>query len=254
MLVLLVFRLFVVTTIVLPLVLLRAADAAFQVRYFAYGSNCYPNTMKLLRRIDCLDSCAAILPGYKLRFNIPGIPAVEPSWACVEPVVATSNNGNNDRNNNNDSDMDCWVHGVLYTLTLQDFARVSMSEGVPLAYQWKLVDVIPYQGDGDCAGQKAFVEATMSDDASSSSSTNNNKIKKAYTLVTNNPFLRLRDDIPPSRAYRDLLIRGAKSFQMDQSYIEKLEAIPIGLTLGEGFVAKNVLEAIEQQSSSSSSS
>jgi Gamma-glutamyl cyclotransferase, AIG2-like len=224
MCVLLLFFHFLVTRILQP------AEAAFTVRYFAYGSNCYPGTMKSLRQIDYLNSCAAILPGYKLRFNIPGIPAVEPSWACVEQVNGVSNNDNND-------DL---VHGVLYTLTLQDFARVSMSEGVPLAYQWKLVDVVPYQGDGDCAGQKALMEA----------STASTSIVKAYTLVTNNPFLR--SDIPPSRAYRDLLIRGAKSFQMDQTYIEKLEAIPIGLTIGEGLVAKNLWEAVEQQSSSSS--
>jgi hypothetical protein len=187
--------------------------------------------MKSLRQIDYIDSSAAILPGYKLRFNIPGIPAVEPSWACVEQLVASNNAVNTDL-----------VHGVLYTLALQDFARVSMSEGVPLAYQWKLVDVVPYQGDGDCAGQEALMEANASFTRA--------KVK-AYTLVTNNPFLRR--DIPPSRAYRDLLIRGAKSFQMDKSHIEKLEAIPIGFTIGDGLVAKNLLEAVEQQSSSSSS-
>lgn len=223
MLLVLLLRLFFVT-------ILQAAEAV-TVKYFAYGSNCYPGTMKSLRQIDCLDSCAAILPGYKLRFNIPGIPAVEPSWASVEQVISS---------NNDHSQHDFLVHGVLYTLTLQDFARVSMSEGVPLAYQWKLVDVVPYQGDGDCAGQKALMDAT----ASSTS-----MAKKAYTLVTNNPFLRR--DIPPSRAYRDLLIRGAKSFQMDKSYIEKLEAIPIGLTIGEGLVVKKLLESVEQQSSSS---
>jgi Gamma-glutamyl cyclotransferase, AIG2-like len=238
MFVLLIFRLFLVA-----IRLQQQQAEAFQVRYFAYGSNCYPNTMKLLRQIDCLDSSAAILPGYKLRFNIPGIPAVEPSWACVEKVVvAASRHKNNDNNNDDRSDdNDDSVHGVLYTLTLQDFARVSMSEGVPLGYQWKLVDVVPYQGDGDCAGHRALLETKTS-------SATSKKATKAYTLVNNNPFLRR--DIPPSRAYRDLLIRGAKSFQMDQSHIEKLEAIPIGFTLGEGFVAKNLLEAIEKQQKS----
>jgi Gamma-glutamyl cyclotransferase, AIG2-like len=186
---------------------------AWTIPYFAYGSNCYVETMTSLRRIRLVNSTAAVLPGYKLRFNIPGIPAVEPSWACVEKCSKDN------------------VHGVLYTLTPQDFARISFSEGVPFGYQWTVVDVVPYQGDGDRAGEMAL----------SSSS-----VCQAYTLVSNNPLLPHRD-IPPSKAYRDLLIRGAKDFQMDQEHIDKLESIPVGFTFGEGYVAKNVLEAAEQR-------
>ena len=206
-----------------------ALSSALTFNYFAYGSNVYAPTMTDLRNIQCVQSTAAILDGYKLRFNIPGIPAVEPSWACVEP-------SNKSNNNNNNKDV---VHGVMYTLTPQDFARISMSEGVPFGYQWKVVDVVPYQGDGNSAGRQALESAKSRSTAVPSSAT------KAYTLVTNNPFLRR--DIPPSKAYRDLLIKGAKDFQMDQDYIEQLEAVPVGFTFGEGFVAKDVLEAAERR-------
>ncbi|CAB9512986.1 gliotoxin biosynthesis protein GliK [Seminavis robusta] len=176
--------------------------------------------MTALRRINCVESTAAVLPGYKLRFNIPGIPVVEPSWACVEECAKA----------------DDMVHGVLYTLTPQDFARVSLSEGVPWGYQWRVVDVVPYTGDGETAGQSAVAAS----DADSSS------ILQAYTLISNNPFLPRRD-IPPSKGYRDLIIRGAREFQMDDEYIKKLLDTPVGFTVGEGFVAKDVLEAAEDR-------
>ena len=194
--------------------LLPTLTQALTIPYFAYGSNVYPNTMTALRGIECVDSTAAVLSGYKLRFNLPGIPGVEPSWACVEE---------NDQAN---------VHGVLYKLTPQDFARVSLSEGVPLGYQWRMVDVCPYVGDEDQAGQTCLREQQPT--------------TKAYTLVSNNPFLPRRD-IAPSKAYRDLILKGALEFRMDRAYIEELEATPIGFTFGEGYVAKDVLEAAERR-------
>lgn len=190
---------------------------ALTIPYFAYGSNVYTNTMTAMRRIDFVDATAAILPGYKLRFNIPGMPVVEPSWACVEQ---------------GGSGESC-VHGVLYELTPQDFAKVSMGEGVPFGYQWEKVDVFAYEGDGAAAGQESLAARE-------------NSAKQAYTLVSNNPFLPKRD-IPPSKAYRDLIIKGARDFQIDQAYIEELEAVPIGFTIGEGYVAKDVLEAAERR-------
>jgi len=124
----------------------------------------------------------------------------------------------------------------MYTLTPQDFARISMSEGVPFGYQWKVVDVVPYQGDGENAGRRALSESAKVSNT-----------VKACTLVTNNPFLKR--DIPPSKAYRNIIIQGAKDFRMDQDYIEQLEAVPIGFTFGEGYVAKNVLEAAQERAS-----
>lgn len=187
-----------------------------EFKYFGYGSNMYTGTMKALRQIDYIDACAGVLPGYKLRFNLPGTPLLEPSWACVQPS----------------SDPNDYVHGVLYTLTPQDFARVSLSEGVPFGYRWQECNVTPYMGDGKCAGRDALRDKEVTP-------------VKANVLVSTNPFLWR--DIPPSKAYRDLLIRGARNFAMDEGYIKQLEAVPIGQTIGEGFVAKDVLEAAERR-------
>ena len=216
----------VTTSIAITVLLLLQRTTALTFNYFAYGSNVYAPTMTDMRNIQCVSMTAAILDGYKLRFNIPGIPAVEPSWACVE---ASKNNNKNEV-----------VHGVMYTLTPEDFARISMSEGVPFGYQWKVVDVVPYQGDGMTAGRRALLASSDAVTTDSATAT-----AKAYTLTTNNPFLRR--DIPPSKAYRNLLIKGARDFQMDQDYVDQLEAVPIGFTFGEGFVAKDMLEAAEKR-------
>jgi Gamma-glutamyl cyclotransferase, AIG2-like len=194
--------------ILLAVSFLLIASHALTIPYFAYGSNVYPPTMEKFRNIECIDSTAAILPGYKLRFNLPGMPGLEPSWACVQK---------------NRSEM---VHGVLYTLTPQDFARVSISEGVPFGYQWEKVDVYPYVGDGMEAGQTSLL-------------TPKKKPAQAYTLVSRNPFLPSRD-IPPSRAYLDLLIKGAMEYKMDEAHIDKLKSTPVGFAIGGGYVDKLV--------------
>ena len=202
--------------IFLLLLVTAAKGNALVIPYFAYGSNVYSTTMTAFRGIQCVDSTAAVLQGYKLRFNLPGMPAVEPSWACV------------------DKDSTEIVHGVLYTLTPQDFAKVSISEGVPFGYQWEKVEVVPYQGDGKEAGQTALLSSKPN-------------TVQAYTLVSQNPFLPNRD-IPPSKGYLDLLIQGAMEYKMDQSQIRKLKATPVGFTFfGEGYVSKTMLEAAERQ-------
>ena len=197
-------------------------SSALEFKYFAIGSNMYTGTMTALREIKYLDATAGILPGYKLRFNLPGTPLIEPSWASVQPS----------------SDPRDYVHGVLYSLTPSDFARLSISEGVPFGYRWQECRVTPYLGDGNCAGRNAVRDKESA-------------CVKANVLVTTNPFLWR--DIPPSKAYRDLLIRGALEFQMDQDYIAFLESVPIGRTIGDGLIAKDLLEAAERREANNNS-
>lgn len=179
-------------------------------RYFAFGSNMVPETMKNLRDITPLSSTAGVLRDYKLRFNVRGIPWVEPSAAAVERCVATR------------------VHGVLYELTEDDFARVGSTEGVPFVYRWQLCEVYPYVGDGTDAGETALLTGTS---------------VSAYTLVAGSPT---KADIPPSKSYRDLLIDGAKLWKLDRDYVLHLENTPTAknLLIPEG-LAKVTLQVAE---------
>jgi len=161
-------------------------------RYFGYGSNVLPSTMKSLRRIDPIDFTAALLPDYELKFDGSEGNRIEPSAAFVTPVK-------NKR-----------VHGVLYTLTADDFAKVGNTEGVPFGYRWKRCRVYPYVGDGETAGRLA-TEKTMS--------------IEAFTLVSPNNNLGRKKNVPPSSSYLGLIKEGASVMKFDKEYQKELSEI-----------------------------
>jgi len=187
--------------------------------YFAYGSNVCTSTMTNLRGIKPLGSSAAILPEHELRFNIPGIPLVEPSWASVEPIADKSK----------------VVHGVLYKLTEADFTAVCKSEGVPLGYVLHRCRPIPYLGDDNCAGQR---KAESSDE---------NGVL-AYTLRAPKRYRGEESNIPPSRSYMNIIVRGCKENRLDKKYIDYLERFPVGKTLLGNGVAEEMLKRAESKS------
>jgi hypothetical protein len=213
--------------------------------YFAFGSNMLSSTMIDLRQLRPISSTAAILPGYRLRFNVPGfLPGIEPSWASVEPVVGPSSAS--------------LVHGVMHSLTADDFATICRTEGVPFAYILQKCQVLPYIGNGKDAGQCEW-EKQLSSLATSSRTTtkrtsmnnnnnnNNNWGVSAYTLLAGpmaSLFWKREEDIPPSRSYMNVLLRGAKEFALDDSYLSKLEQIPIGKTwIGDGLAERMLQHA-----------
>ena len=71
-----------------------------------------------------------------------------------------------------------------------------------------------------------------------------NKGVSAYTLLAGpmTSFWQRNEDIPPSRSYMNVLLRGAKEFALDDSYLRKLEQIPVGKTwIGDG-LAEGMLQ------------
>lgn len=172
--------------------------------YFAFGSNMVESTLTALRQVKPLNATAAILPDYRLRFNIGGGGRLDGAAASVEAAP-----GRNE------------VHGVLYELTPDDFAKVGLTEGVPLAYRWQQCRVYPYVGDGESAGKTAVSDASSDEDS-----------VMAFTLVKSFPsmFGKNSDD-PPSRSYLDLLIQGAEEWKMDKSFRQELEATPVARNL-----------------------
>ncbi len=203
------------------------------------------STMKDLRKLNPISSTAAILPGYKLRFNVPGIPGIEPSWASVESVPSSASillrNEDNDQLQQSSMEL---VHGVMHTLTAQDFATVCRTEGVPFSYVLQKCRVIPYIADGKVAGH-CELEKVLST-TSITKMNNANWGMSAYTLLVGPMALRSRgEDIPPSRSYMNVLLRGAKEFALDESYLRKLEEIPVGKTwFGDG-LAEGMLRRAE---------
>lgn len=180
-------------------------------KYFGYGSNVLPSTMTALRRIKPLNSAAAILPGYALKFDGSTASRLEPSSAFVVPT-----------NNPND-----YVHGVVYTLTPEDFAKVGTTEGVPLAYRWQRCQVFPYVGrPGENAGQERLLDTENAGSAGPP--------VEAVTLIP--PRLEKftqKDycDVPPSSSYLGIIQEGARFWNFDASYQEQLAAVPTAQNL-----------------------
>ena len=207
-----------------------------EYKYLAFGSNLNRGTMESLRGIEPIGATAAVLPGYRLRFNLPGVPFLEPSAATVEKCP----NGSS-------------VHGVLYTLTEQDFATVGSTEGVPFSYQWESCWVVPYVGDGLDAGAKATEGARIDNtnepasvaSASSVESSTTRRLR-AYTLVSSSSFSR--PDLPPSKSYLSLIIGGAKEWRFDKDYVDALEATPYArnLLIPDG-LAKTTLDVAQMR-------
>ena len=160
----------------------RSADALRfgQVRYFAFGSNMSPAVFREMRGMRPRREEAAWVPGYRLAFNLRGLPGVEPAFASAEP-----------------SAHDDELHGVIYTISRSEWARLAASEGVGAAYDVCEVTCQTYSG------------AALG----------------AVTLSTRAGPLRAPRDVAPSQAYLNILIEGAQRAGLRAEYIERLQSV-----------------------------
>lgn len=192
-------------------------------RYFGYGSNVLPSTMKALRQIEVREVTAAILPDFELKFA---------SAAFVLPTNRTKVVSDLEHNRSvveNQDKLPCSrrvVHGVLYTLTEDEFVKVGQTEGVPFGYRWQSCQVYPYRGDSNQAGVNC-----LNDPGAVS--------VQAYTLVEPEPVSsqqqegqqekrkrkNKRGDLPPSASYLSLIREGARLWKFDREYQNELANI-----------------------------
>ena len=194
---------FLITTLVMVALLFLSRLIELQALtyyYFALGSNVDPSTMMSLRNLSPRRAQPAVLPGYRLAFNVKGNSWIEPS-AC---------SALKSRKYPNDT-----IHGVLYELARADFLSLSFSEGVPLAYRWESCHVYPYQGDADAAGARAMESGA--------------KPVQAYVLAAQT--LRPNVFIAPSPSYLRIIKDGAAFWKLDKSFQDELAAIPTAKNL-----------------------
>lgn len=76
------------------------------VVYFAFGANMAREVVEGRRGLRPAWSAAAVLPGHRLVFDMPGVPLIEPAFASVVP------------------DAKARVHGVAWALTPADLRRL----------------------------------------------------------------------------------------------------------------------------------
>ena len=79
--------------------------------YFAYGANMASQVLRR-RGVSALESHAARLDGHRLVFEEPGIPGLEPVFACLSEAHGEA------------------VYGVAHRLSEKDMAALDRVEGL----------------------------------------------------------------------------------------------------------------------------
>lgn len=171
------------------------------IYYFGLGSNM--SRKKIENRglngtkIEIQSMEAAVVPNYRLAFNLRGFPPIEPGMGSLEPVnsgakaLLTYEHG------------EC--HGALIQLTPEHYENVMRSEGVGLGrndqgYEEIIVDAYPY-------GQpKTPVKAVA---------------------LRARDHVRLNYDPRPSARYMTILKEGAKELGLRPCYQHFLERHPV---------------------------
>lgn len=103
------------------------------VLYLAYGSNLCDETFRGARGIRPLSQVNVLVPSLRLTFDLPGIPYKEPCFANTALRIPDAQDYHKNR----------WhkgLVGVVYEVTLTDYAHIIATEGGGSAYDDILVD------------------------------------------------------------------------------------------------------------------
>ena len=178
------------------------------VIYFAYGSNVNTKTMNGVRGISPSASYHAVLRGYELVFNVPGLPYVEPGFASVRRIGTTTatsddavaDDGDADIINDDGSDSSLSkysreVHGVAYVVTDEEWRYILRTE---TSYETEVVTLAGYP------------------DAGGTSIT-------AITLTY--PDVDVGTKLWPSKRYLGLLREGAEEWNLDEGWRRYLNEV-----------------------------
>lgn len=111
------------------------------VWYFAYGSNLHPQRRSARAGLAPLEATPGTLCGWRLVFDMPGVPPADPAMASIR------------------RDATAEVHGLLMRLRSHEFAALVGSEGGDRFYVREQVEVIAYDGREVIA--EVFVAAPM---------------------------------------------------------------------------------------------
>ncbi|KIV95380.1 hypothetical protein PV10_03044 [Exophiala mesophila] len=186
------------------------------VLYLGYGSNLCAETFKGKRNIQPLSQVNVVVPALSLTFDLPGIPYTEPCFGNVryrnldeaESVARSNSPARSD-----DYHKDRWskgLVGVVYEVTMEDYAHIIATEGGGAGYKDVMVDcyalngtinqVVPLHPEG-----QSF---------------------KAHTLFDpQGPKARTHAYAQPSARYLKLITDGAAEHALPQEYQDFLNQI-----------------------------
>lgn len=132
----------------------KPPPAAGTVLYLAYGSNLSSKTFLGTRGIKPLSQINVLVPELRLTFDMPGFPYLEPCFAATQ--FRTKKDGEadamavmDDENTplQQDYHKERWhkpLVGVVYEVSLSDYARIIATEGGGRGYKDIVVDCYPF--------------------------------------------------------------------------------------------------------------
>ncbi|KAL4748870.1 hypothetical protein BDW72DRAFT_205287 [Aspergillus terricola var. indicus] len=134
-----------------------ALCAQKSVLYLAYGSNLASQTFLGMRGIRPLSQLNVLVPDLRLTFDLPGIPYIEPCFAGTHFRDASAANGGEAEEklallNAPDTDQDRYkgpLIGVVYEVTLPDYAKIIATEGGGRGYKDIVVTCYPFPNGYD---------------------------------------------------------------------------------------------------------
>lgn len=123
-----------------------AHEKTTTVLYLAYGSNLCKETFRGARGIRPLSQVNVLVPSLRLTFDLPGVPYAEPCFANTakrSPVAISATEQEGRVIEGSDYHKDRWhkgLVGVVYEVTLSDYAHIIATEGGGSSYNDILVD------------------------------------------------------------------------------------------------------------------
>ncbi|PWY94943.1 GliK protein [Aspergillus sclerotioniger CBS 115572] len=220
------------------------------VLYLAYGSNLCSETFLGKRGIKPLSQINVIVPGLWLTFDLPGIPYMEPCFAGTrlrkpssEESLGRSEDNKSDekaalessrlKQKTPDYNPDMPLIGVVYEVTLADYARIIATEGGGRGYEDRVVDCYSFPKSYDPAdplpehpGTKPFKAHTLlspavaEDFLGTTGPRKRTFISRFSPLVRPNPFYA-----QPSARYLNLIATGAAEHDFPITYRNYLAGI-----------------------------
>ncbi|KAI9827612.1 MAG: hypothetical protein M1826_006274 [Phylliscum demangeonii] len=195
------------------------------VLYLAYGSNLCAETFRGKRGIRPLAELNVVVPELRLTFDLPGLPYVEPCFANVDyrtPPPEREEGRADEPLLQHDRPArfhkDRWTKGlvgVVYEVTMKDYAHIIATEGGGMAYQDVLVTCFPLP-NGDTVPEHpdtpAFKAHTLF--APSSSFPGSKGVAKA-DLPRQRP---VRGYAQASARYLKLITDGAREHRLPAEY------------------------------------
>jgi len=245
------------------------------VLYLAYGSNLAAKTFLGMRGIKPISKIRVLVPDLRLTFDLPGVPYAEPCFAGTQfrdPDIASEPESESEADVDDDKllteseflsekallltqtrEISTGSHerrwhkplvGVVYEVTLMDYAKIIATEGGGRGYRDVVVDCYPFAEDykstnpvPDHPSTQAFKTHTLLSPAADDARKRVYAAKgiEASTASGSCPTISIFNIQPhmrpdpeyaqPSARYLGLLITGSEEHDLPVSYREYLSGI-----------------------------